>query len=75
VTFPHTTVLAVEPHIDELPAELAELPNVRLVNAEEALAKADVHALLVDHAAFRAVVGRLVEKGVVDTRGMTAGAA
>ncbi|WP_460818434.1 UDP binding domain-containing protein, partial [Microbacterium petrolearium] len=36
-TLPHTTVLAVEPHIDELPAELAELPNVLLVDAEEAL--------------------------------------
>ena len=72
-TFPHTTVLAVEPHIDELPAELAGLPNVRLVDAEESLAKADVHVLLVDHAAFRAVVGRLVEKSAIDTRGMTAG--
>lgn len=73
VTFPHTTVLAVEPHIDKLPAELADLPNVRLADAEEGLASADVHALLVDHAAFRAIAGDLTARSLVDTRGMTAG--
>ncbi|WP_129787067.1 UDP-N-acetyl-D-mannosamine dehydrogenase [Promicromonospora panici] len=71
-TFPHTTVLAVEPHIDKLPGSLAGLANVRLVDAEEALAGADAHALLVDHAAFRSAVGQLVGKNVIDTRGMTA---
>jgi UDP-N-acetyl-D-mannosaminuronic acid dehydrogenase len=65
------TVLAVEPHIDELPAALADLPNVRLVDAEEALARADAHALLVDHTVFRALAERLATKRLVDTRGMT----
>lgn len=71
-TFPHTTVLAVEPHIEKLPEVLADLPNVRLVGAEEALADADAHTLLVDHASFRSLAGRLVAKNVIDTRGMTA---
>ncbi len=74
-TFPHTTVLAVEPHVEKLPAALAELPNVRLVDVDEALASADAHALLVDHTAFRAVARKLAERNVIDTRGMTAGLA
>jgi UDP-N-acetyl-D-mannosaminuronic acid dehydrogenase len=74
VTFPHATVLAVEPHIDKLPDSLAGLPNVRLVDAEEALASAEAHALLVDHTAFRSVLGQLAGKKLIDTRGMTAGA-
>lgn len=72
-TSPEMTVLAVEPHIDELPAALADLPNVRLVDAEEALARADAHALLVDHTVFRALTERLTTKRLVDTRGMTVG--
>ncbi|WP_419703830.1 UDP-N-acetyl-D-mannosamine dehydrogenase [Promicromonospora sp. NFX87] len=68
---PDMTVLAVEPHIDELPAALADLPNVRLVDAEEALASADAHVLLVDHTVFRALAERLAAKRLVDTRGMT----
>jgi UDP-N-acetyl-D-mannosaminuronic acid dehydrogenase len=68
---PEMTVLAVEPHIDELPAALADLPNVRLVDAEEALASADAHALLVDHTVFRVLAERLATKRLVDTRGMT----
>jgi UDP-N-acetyl-D-mannosaminuronic acid dehydrogenase len=71
-TSPDTAVLAVEPNIDELPAALADLPNVRLVDAEEALERADAHALLVDHTAFRGLSERLAEKRLVDTRGMTA---
>ncbi|MFJ3404447.1 UDP-N-acetyl-D-mannosamine dehydrogenase [Promicromonospora sp. NPDC090134] len=71
-TFPQATVLAVEPNIEELPAELVCLPNVRLVDADEALADADAHLLLVDHTVFRSVVGRLAQKNVIDTRGMTA---
>lgn len=70
-TSPEMTVLAVEPHIDELPAALADLPNVRLVDAEEALARADAHALLVDHTVFRGLAERLTTKRLVDTRGMT----
>ncbi|GAA4692250.1 UDP-N-acetyl-D-mannosaminuronic acid dehydrogenase [Promicromonospora umidemergens] len=71
-TFPQAKVLVVEPHVDSLPAELEGFDNVRLVEAEEALEAGDVQVLLVDHAAFRGLSGRLVEQRLVDTRGMTA---
>ena len=61
-------VLAVEPHIDALPAKLAAL-GVELVSIEAALARADVLALLVDHRAFEEVGSRAANKRVVDTRG------
>jgi UDP-N-acetyl-D-mannosaminuronic acid dehydrogenase len=44
-------VLAVEPHVAALPPSLA---RARLVDMDDALAQADLHVLLVDHAAFRA---------------------
>lgn len=69
-TFPHATVLAVEPHIEKIPAELADLANVRLAGTEEALADGQVHVLLVDHAQFRALAGPLAGRHVVDTRGI-----
>lgn len=63
-------VLAVEPHVQELPEELKGLPNVRLASVEEALAQASVIALLVDHEAFRLIErGQLAGKSIVDTRG------
>lgn len=43
-------VLAVEPHISTLPPSLARAKHVDL---EAALARADVHVVLVGHAAFR----------------------
>lgn len=69
-TFPHATVLVVEPHVEKFPAGLADLANVRLAGTEEALSAGHVHVLLVDHAQFRAVAGPLAGKRVVDTRGM-----
>ena len=69
-TFPHATVLAVEPHVEKVPAELADLANVRLAGTEEALADGQVHVLLVDHAQFRALAGPLAGRHVVDTRGI-----
>ncbi|MBE1877119.1 UDP-N-acetyl-D-mannosamine dehydrogenase [Myceligenerans pegani] len=74
-TFPQATVLVVEPHVDALPEELQNLANVRLVSAEEALDSGDVQVLLVDHAAFRGMLGRLGGRRLVDTRGMTSGRA
>lgn len=47
-------VLAVEPHIEALPASFAGLP-VRLTGLEEALATADVICVLVKHDSFRAL--------------------
>ncbi|WP_275002744.1 UDP-N-acetyl-D-mannosamine dehydrogenase [Promicromonospora iranensis] len=69
-TLPHATVLAVEPHVETVPAEFAGLANVRLAGTQEALEAAQVHVLLVDHAQFRALAGPLTGKHVVDTRGM-----
>lgn len=63
-------ILAVEPHVQELPYELRMLPNVRLVSAEDAVAQAPVIVLLVDHEAFRLIDRKLLAgKAIVDTRG------
>jgi len=57
-----------------LPEKLANLPNVALGTAEEALEKADVVALLVDHDAFREITSEQLEgKRIVDTRGFWQG--
>lgn len=68
---PEATLLAVEPHVDELPAELAALDNVRLSPLNEALEASQVVALLVDHDLFGLVdTATLADKAVVDTRGL-----
>lgn len=64
------TILVVEPHIQELPEELRALPNVHLVSAEDAIIRATVVSLLVDHKAFRMIDRTLLAgKTLVDTRG------
>lgn len=64
-------ILAVEPNVDTLPPQLASLSNVRFASADEALNRADVVALLVDHREFREIpVDRLEGKQVIDTRGV-----
>ena len=68
---PEATILAVEPHVEELPAELAALSNVRLSPLNEALEASQVVALLVDHDLFGLVdTATLADKAVVDTRGL-----
>ncbi|WP_440900088.1 UDP-N-acetyl-D-mannosamine dehydrogenase [Actinosynnema sp.] len=67
---PGGTVLAVEPNVEELPGHLDGQDNIRLAGLDEAVAQADVVALLVDHREFKAwerVDG--VSVPVVDTRG------
>ncbi|MDO4790917.1 MAG: UDP-N-acetyl-D-mannosamine dehydrogenase [Buchananella hordeovulneris] len=67
---PHARVLAVEPHVSELPRQLAGLKNVELVSAQAAVEVADVAVLLVDHAAFAPLAAELpAGLPVVDTRG------
>ncbi len=64
-------VLAVEPHVDELPQELKEFDNVTLAETSEALKQSDVVALLVDHQAFSHLgLGDVKGKSLIDTRGM-----
>lgn len=61
-------IVAVEPHIQELPQKLAD--KIELFSVEAAIEQADIIVLLVDHEAFRGAVGRQRESAVViDTRG------
>lgn len=57
-------IMAVEPHINELPAGLDQVTLVDIAGA----AQADVHVMLVDHAAFRAMTPPQGER--VDSRGV-----
>jgi UDP-N-acetyl-D-mannosaminuronic acid dehydrogenase len=68
-------ILAVEPNIDELPAELAATSSLRLATLDEAIADADIVVLLVDHKEFKRIPkAELLARVVVDTRGVWAGA-
>jgi len=59
-----------EPHVNELPKNLTGA-NVFFADAEEAIAKADIVLLLVNHQAFKEIgIGALVGKTVIDTRGL-----
>jgi len=62
-------VLAVEPHINELPADMIEA-NVTLADFDQAIADADIVLLLVDHAQFLKVERSALDgKMIIDTRG------
>ncbi|MGO1182502.1 MAG: UDP-N-acetyl-D-mannosamine dehydrogenase [Micrococcaceae bacterium] len=67
--FQDSRVLAVEPHVDELPARLSASPNIEFQKAEDAIAEADIIVLLVDHDAFAGLKHLAEGKRVVDTRG------
>jgi UDP-N-acetyl-D-mannosaminuronic acid dehydrogenase len=58
-------VLVVEPHIAQLPPSLARAARADL---ETAFARADLHVILVAHAAFRDLRARLVATGVPAAR-------
>lgn len=63
-------IVAVEPNIHELPASLSS-DKVKLMDAEQALAEADVILLLVDHKQFKAMDLQLApNQQLVDTRGV-----
>jgi UDP-N-acetyl-D-mannosaminuronic acid dehydrogenase len=62
-------ILAVEPHVEALPASLSG--KVELADAATALERADIVVLLVDHDQFRAIPwGALQGKSIIDTRGI-----
>ncbi|WP_275426708.1 UDP-N-acetyl-D-mannosamine dehydrogenase [Elioraea rosea] len=62
-------ILVVEPHINALPKDLAEL-GLALADFDQATEKANILVLLVDHASFLTVDHDVVkDKIVVDTRG------
>lgn len=62
-------VLAVEPHVDALPATLVD-HGVELVTVAQAISRAMVVALLVDHQVFSELGSEMVGKAVIDTRGL-----
>lgn len=67
---PEASILAVEPNISELPSKLANRRNVAAAELDEALERADIIVLLVDHDEFENVDEKVVQgKRVVDTRG------
>jgi UDP-N-acetyl-D-mannosaminuronic acid dehydrogenase len=64
-------ILAVEPHIACLPANLDSLGSIQLVELDVAIKKADILVLLVDHQAFKDIDReQLKGKTVIDTRGV-----
>lgn len=68
---PAAEILVAEPHVDALPVALAERPNIHLATTDDAISKADVVVVLVDHDEFKAVEqSALVGKSVIDTRGI-----
>lgn len=68
---PEASVLAVEPNVSELPQALAGLSNVELVEYQDAIERADVVLVLVDHDEFKSVPATaLAGKTVVDTKGL-----
>ena len=68
---PDATILAVEPNVQELPAALSGLSNVELAEHQDAIGRADVLLVLVDHDEFKAVPATaLAGKTVIDTKGL-----
>lgn len=68
---PCAEVLAVEPYVSELPAQLQGIANLSLADVYDAVSKADIVVLLVDHKRFRYMPNPLESgKLVIDTRGV-----
>jgi UDP-N-acetyl-D-mannosaminuronic acid dehydrogenase len=68
---PNARILAVEPHVDELPPALASRSNVEAAMTEAAIDAGDIVLLLVDHTEFRGVRRNLLQgKIIFDTRGV-----
>ena len=68
------TVLAVEPHLRELPPPLANYPGVQLTDLATAVRRADIVGILVAHNKFRSLDrGAVAAKIVVDTVGLLGG--
>lgn len=64
------TILAVEPYVDEIDQDLANL-GIELVDLDVAIKKADILVLLVDHRPFKKVgSNQIMDKIVFDTRGI-----
>ncbi|WEX75011.1 UDP-N-acetyl-D-mannosamine dehydrogenase [Sinorhizobium numidicum] len=65
-----TEILISDPFVDALPTQLSGYSNLHLENAYQAVERADIVVLLVEHEPFRAIWhNRLGGKVVYDTRG------
>ena len=65
------TLLVVDPHVSELPAQLAGFKNVKLTDLDAALNTADAVVLLVHHRQFIELdPANLQDKTIIDTRGI-----
>ncbi len=68
---PGVDILVSEPFVSELPPKLQGIANLQLSPAAEAIDKADIVVMLVDHDQFKALnKTRLAGKVVYDTRGV-----
>jgi len=68
---PEASILAVEPNIEKLPSAFDGFDNVTLEGMEDAIRRADIVVLLVDHREFKHLDRSLLaEKAVIDTRGI-----
>ncbi len=64
-------IFVVEPNIKVLPPELQNIQNLTLTSADDALNKASIIVLLVDHKIFKDIdQNRLRKKQIFDTRGI-----
>ncbi|MGO2112345.1 MAG: UDP-N-acetyl-D-mannosamine dehydrogenase [Pseudoclavibacter sp.] len=64
-------VLIAEPNIHELPGELARFRNVELTGVDDAIERADIVLVLVEHDEFTRVDrARLEGRAIVDTKGI-----
>lgn len=64
-------ILAVEPHIEHMPASLAGFGNIELMSSDEAVRRANIVVMLVSHQSFYEIDKGLLEgKYVIDTRGV-----
>lgn len=67
-------VLVADPNLRELPASLAEMPNVSLCDTLAAVREADIVAILVAHSSFRKIPpDELMRRMVIDATGLTHG--
>ena len=67
---PEIDILVADPYVSTMPELLKRHDNLRLENAHQAVERADIVVLLVEHETFRALRHtRLGGKVVYDTRG------
>lgn len=73
-SMPASSILVVEPHIDELPSALSDVKNVKLTSIDAALEEAGAVVVLTAHSVFKNIAPvRLEGKLVFDTPGLWRG--